>query len=973
MQAVVADEEAPTAPSNVQTSVTGNTVTVTWGASTDNVAVTGYEVHRSDTADFTPSGATFITEVDGSTLSVVNGSVPAGTSYYKIVALDAAGNTTASDPVEAVVADGEAPSAPGNVTADVVGDTVTVTWEASTDDAGVTGYTVHRGDTAGFTPDGSTEVGDVDGSTLSFEETSVPAGAWFYRVVAGDAAGNASSSDPAVEAVVADDEAPSAPSNVQTSVTGNTVTVTWDASSDNVGVTGYEVHRSGSAGFVPDGSTLLGGTGGATLSYADQDVAVGSWFYRVVALDAAGSSAVSDPAVEAVVTDGEAPSAPANVAADVSGSDVSVTWDASTDDVGVTGYTVHRGDSAGFTPDGSTEVGDVDGSTLSFEETSVPAGAWFYRVVAGDAAGNASSSDPAVEAVVADEEAPSAPSNVQTSVTGNTVTVTWDASSDNVGVTGYEVHRSDSAGFVPDGSTLLGGTGGATVSYADQDVAVGSWFYRVVALDAAGSSAVSDPAVEAVVADVPVTVTLGPVADTYVQQNLPDRNFGSGATMSVATSPGRQALLRFDLPELASGQTVTGATLRLRVPGDSWAGTTSDVEVRTASNDWQESTVTWTSRPTIDSGVVGLLGGGAAPGEILEISLTASDLVGLMGGEATLALVGTTSDSLGVYSRDFSSVSARPQLILDLGAAVADNEAPSAPSNVQTSVTGNTVTVTWDASSDNVGVTGYEVHRSGSAGFVPDGSTLLGGTGGATLSYADQDVAVGSWFYRVVALDAAGSSAVSDPAVEAVVADVPVTVTLGPVADTYVQQNLPDRNFGSGATMSVATSPGRQALLRFDLPELASGQTVTGATLRLRVPGDSWAGTTSDVEVRTASNDWQESTVTWTSRPTIDSGVVGLLGGGAAPGEILEISLTASDLVGLMGGEATLALVGTTSDSLGVYSRDFSSVSARPQLILDLGAAVADNEAPSAPSNVAAVVPVVMCRCRGMPRLMMWG
>ena len=160
MQAVVADDEAPTAPSNVQTSVTGNTVTVTWGASTDNVAVTGYEVHRSDTADFTPSGATFITEVDGSTLSVVNGSVPAGTSYYKIVALDAAGNTTASTPAaSAAVPDVTAPSAPANVQADVSGSDVSVSWDASTDDVAVTGYTVHRGATAGFSPDGATRLG----------------------------------------------------------------------------------------------------------------------------------------------------------------------------------------------------------------------------------------------------------------------------------------------------------------------------------------------------------------------------------------------------------------------------------------------------------------------------------------------------------------------------------------------------------------------------------------------------------------------------------------------------------------------------------------------------------------------------------------------------------------------------------------------------------------------------------------------
>ena len=32
----------------------------------------------------------------------------------------------------------------------------------------------------------------------------------------------------------------------------------------------------------------------------------------------------------------------------------------------------------------------VDGSTLTFEETAVPFGTWYYKVIAADAAGNSS-------------------------------------------------------------------------------------------------------------------------------------------------------------------------------------------------------------------------------------------------------------------------------------------------------------------------------------------------------------------------------------------------------------------------------------------------------------------------------------------------------------------------------------------------------------------------------------------------------
>ena len=62
------------------------------------------------------------------------------------------------------------------------------------------------------------------------------------------------------------------------------MTLTWTASTDDVGVTGYRVYR---------GATLLTTT--ASLSYTDVDVALGTYAYTVVAIDAAGNaSAASD-------------------------------------------------------------------------------------------------------------------------------------------------------------------------------------------------------------------------------------------------------------------------------------------------------------------------------------------------------------------------------------------------------------------------------------------------------------------------------------------------------------------------------------------------------------------------------------------------------------------------------------------------------------------------------------------------------
>ena len=98
----------------------------------------------------------------------------------------------------------------------------------------------------------------------------------------------------------------------QASVAGDTVTVTWEAASDDVGVTG-----TGSTGrcpaFVPGGSTLVDPGGGSTVRRAS--VTVGTWYYKVRAVDAEGNvSAASDPAAEAVVEEPPAPAQPLELA-----------------------------------------------------------------------------------------------------------------------------------------------------------------------------------------------------------------------------------------------------------------------------------------------------------------------------------------------------------------------------------------------------------------------------------------------------------------------------------------------------------------------------------------------------------------------------------------------------------------------------------------------------------------------------------
>ncbi|WP_432829967.1 cellulose binding domain-containing protein [Dactylosporangium sp. CA-092794] len=89
----VADTQAPTAPTNLRvTGTTSSSVSLAWGASTDNVGVTGYDIYRAGTLAASVTG----------TSGTVSG-LSASTSYtFTVKARDAAGNASgASNQVSA--------------------------------------------------------------------------------------------------------------------------------------------------------------------------------------------------------------------------------------------------------------------------------------------------------------------------------------------------------------------------------------------------------------------------------------------------------------------------------------------------------------------------------------------------------------------------------------------------------------------------------------------------------------------------------------------------------------------------------------------------------------------------------------------------------------------------------------------------------------------------------------------------------
>jgi beta-glucanase (GH16 family) len=138
------DHEPPSAPSNLHAAgATASSITFAWTASTDNVAVTGYDVSVGLTSP-----------VRVKTLGYTASGLACGTSVtVSVVALDRAGNR--SIPATATAAtsacpstDKTPPSTPTGLAASAVTATgMTLTWTASKDDVAVAGYDVYQGST----------------------------------------------------------------------------------------------------------------------------------------------------------------------------------------------------------------------------------------------------------------------------------------------------------------------------------------------------------------------------------------------------------------------------------------------------------------------------------------------------------------------------------------------------------------------------------------------------------------------------------------------------------------------------------------------------------------------------------------------------------------------------------------------------------------------------------------------------------
>ena len=461
------DLTAPSAPVGIQRlAATETSVVLAWTPSDDNVGVVEYGLYVSGLR----VGAT-------SEASATISNLECGKTYsLGIDAADAAGNRSArSDAFFATAAcvDKTPPSAPTGLA--VTGATQTAIqakWNASTDNVGVAGYGTYVA---------NARVGTSTVTNASFD--ALQCGTTYTLAIdAADAAGNRSAASTMTAATAActqsppppsgDTTPPTAPQNLSvSSATQTAIAIGWGAASDNVGVTNYRIYRNGT--MIGQGP---GSAGGASDAWSDSGRTCGtSYQYAVEAQDAAGNtgpkSTVTAATTPCAVADTSAPTAPTNVTASTrTGTSITLTWGTATDNVGVTGYGLYKGGTRVSTTAGTTGI--VSGLTCGTSYT--------LGVDAYDAAGNRSQQGVVLVSTTScsDTQAPTAPTGVTTSnLTQTGVTVKWTGSTDNVGVTGYDVYRNGSkvttvTGLTSDQTGLSCGT---------------AYTFAVAARDAAGN------------------------------------------------------------------------------------------------------------------------------------------------------------------------------------------------------------------------------------------------------------------------------------------------------------------------------------------------------------------------------------------------------------------------------------------------------------------------------------------------------
>lgn len=243
---------------------------------------------------------------------------------------------------------------------------------------------------------------------------------------------------------------------------------------------------------------------------------------------------------------------------------IALTWNAATDNTGVTGYDVYANDVLRTT---------VAGGATAYTDTQSADATVTYYVRAKDAAGNQSPNSNSVTRTGAtgDTQAPTAPGSLTlTEPAAGQIRLAWQASTDNVGVTGYEVYANN---------VLRTTVAGGATTYTDTQPADATVTYVVRAKDAAGnrsgdSNAVTRNGSGGAGSNLAVgkPVTGSSVIHTFVAENANDNDTATYWEGAAGAYPSTLTV------RLGANADVSRLVLKLN-PDNSWGRRAQTIEV----------------------------------------------------------------------------------------------------------------------------------------------------------------------------------------------------------------------------------------------------------------------------------------------------------------------------------------------------------------------------------------------------------
>lgn len=163
------------------------------------------------------------------------------------------------------------------------------------------------------------------------------------------------------------------------------------------------------------------------------------------------------------------------------------------------------------------------------------------------------------------------------------------------------------------------------------------------------------------------TITLSPVADSYVRADQPTANFGTTTSLRVDNDPVSVSYLKFDVQGLTAAP--TRATLKVVSPISS----TTPINAKSvADTTWTETGVTYNNAPPVGASLASDTP--STTNDVLTFDVT-SRVTG--NGLVSIALDTTSSTSKSPPSRENPTVAYRPQLVIDTGTTATPTPTPT--------------------------------------------------------------------------------------------------------------------------------------------------------------------------------------------------------------------------------------------------------------------------------------------------------